>query len=241
MGNFGSPKVGRFRGPLTLCWPSHRLCACFRSSQTETGADVRSPFSLEGELGRPAYAAASVAVYLTQHVFVCLVFLTWGVPLKSPLLFWATPLRALANEASALPEWTLWLGAVLTLLVGWLLVVLAFRRARHARAYAWLAAMAVAPALQIPVILWLGIAPQRTGAYEPVPEWRRQGAGAAALGVLTGALLCVAAVVLSALVLGTYGNALFIASPLVVGLATAYIANRKARVSAGRTCVLVTA
>ena len=205
---------------------------------------MRSPFSLEGELSRPAYAAASAVAFFSQHALVAVVLGALGEPLAMPPWFWFTPLRAIVLAQHALSPTLLLSAMAVTLLIDWLLVVLAFRRARQARGHAGLAALVVAPGLQILVMLWLSLAPpgvRSPDAPEVVPSTtdERSAAKAAAVGMLAGAVLSVAAVALSTLVLHLYGYGLFIASPFVIGLTTAYLANRHADVGRKRTTVLV--
>lgn len=206
---------------------------------------MRSPFSLEGELSRPAYAAASAVAFFSQHALVALVLTTLGEPLTPPPWFWFTPLRAIVLSNQALSPTVLLAAAAVTLLIDWLLVVLAFRRARQARGHPGLSALVVAPGLQVFVMLWLCFAPP--GSLSPAPpetdarwavDWRST-ATASALGMLAGVILSIAAVAFSTLVLHLYGYGLFIASPFVIGMTTAYLANRHADVGGNRTITLV--
>ena len=64
--------------------------------------------------------------------------------------------------------------------------------------------------------------------------------GAAAVGVLAGVGLTLAAVAIGTLVFGTYGFTLFLLTPFMVGATTAYIANYKADIGAGTTAWSVT-
>ena len=61
------------------------------------------------------------------------------------------------------------------------------------------------------------------------------------LGLLSGVGICVAGVVIASLMLGSYGAGLFLATPLVVGITTAYLANRDRDVGVARTSGLVSA
>jgi hypothetical protein len=206
---------------------------------------MRSPFSLEGELSRPAYAVASAVAFFSQHALVALILTTLGEPLSPPPWFWLTPLRAIVLSNQPLSPMVLLSAAAMTLLIDWLLVVLAFRRARQARGHPGLAALVVAPGLQVFVMLWLCFAPP--GGFSPdAPEtdapsavdWRST-ATASALGMLAGVILSIAAVAFSTLFLRLYGYGLFIASPFVIGMTTAYLANRHADVGGNRTITLV--
>jgi len=105
------------------------------------------------------------------------------------------------------------------------------------------AAFAIAPIVQIPAILALCVMPSRIArdrppmgdqAGEEGPTWP-----AAAQGVVAGMALTLFAVAVGALLFGTYGFGMFVASPFVIGAATAYFANRKVDVGASRTLSLI--
>lgn len=201
---------------------------------------MKSPFSFNGELGRPAYALASTAVFFVQHLFVFLVSGAFGLTLGTPWWFWLSPLRVIAFGGQSLPPWVFLLAMAVTLAVDWLLAAFAFRRAQQARGYAGLAAFVVAPGLQVLVILWLSLAPRRESAPpESEVATTRPTARQAVVGMLAGAALSVGAVAFSTLVLHLYGYGLFVASPFVIGLVTAYLANRDADLGSKRTAGVV--
>jgi len=60
-------------------------------------------------------------------------------------------------------------------------------------------------------------------------------------GVLAGVAIIVAAVLVTALTLGSYGRGLFVATPFLVGVTTAYLVNRRLLLSSGATARLVLA
>ena len=203
---------------------------------------MKSPFNFEGRIGRGAYAALSVGAFVSQHLIVWACFAIAGEPLKTPPWFWLTPLRTLAFHHLFLPIWLMPAAMVMTVAIDWLLVALAFRRAREANGLVGLAALVVAPVLQIPVILWLCLAPER-----PAPSAQEHAAVSqsaptvkiAIQGLLVATALSVAAVFVSAVVLRTYGYALFLASPFVIGLTTGYLGNRRGDTGPNQTWTLV--
>lgn len=199
-----------------------------------------SAFSFKGELGRRAYAAASIAIFFSQHLFAYSVLSVADVQLNALWWFWLNPLRAISAVGRPLPDWIMPAAMIMALVVDWLLVALAFRRARQANTDGGLAALSIVPFLQVPVILWLSVAPKKR---EPTParpsEKGPLTAGTAVRGLLVGAGLCVAAVAVSTLILHRYGYGLFVVSPFVIGLTTAYIANRKTDVGTSQTVSIV--
>src|SRR5712691_3030814 len=103
------------------------------------------------------------------------------------------------------------------------------------------AAFAIAPIVQIPAILALCVMPSRI-ARDRAPMGDQVGVEgpawpAAAQGVVAGMALTLFAA--GALLFGTYGFGMFVASPFVIGAATAYFANRKVDVGASRTLSLI--
>ncbi len=206
---------------------------------------MKARLSLGAELGRPAYAIASIAVFFSQHLFAWLAFAVAGEPLATPWWFWLNPLRAMIPVGTIFsgPQPPVWLpltAMAAVLVADGALVALAFRRAARVRGGEGLAALAVAPGLQVLIILWFCLAPERRPAAPPEPTSPSPSAArSVALGMLTGVAICVGAVLISAVVLRTYGYGLFIASPFVIGLATAYVANRKGDLGVGRTLMLV--
>jgi hypothetical protein len=131
---------------------------------------------------------------------------------------------------------------VLTVVIDWLLAVSAFRRARQANLTPGLAALAIAPVLQLLAIVWLSVAPPRPAPEPgPFPTEIPLKAKVAVQGLLVAASLSVVAVFVSAVVLKVYGYGLFIAAPFVIGLTTAYLANRQGSIGLGKTWGVVVA
>ena len=197
--------------------------------------------SFNGRIRRGAYALASCCVFFAQHLAVLIAFKGLGQPLTMDWRFWFTPLRLVANLNGASPV-AMSLALAAMLLVTWVLVALAFRRATDACASGWLAAWVVAPIIQVPLILVLSVLPHREG--RPTPDGAPQSAKserpwAAVQGALAGAGLTVVAVAVGALMFGQYGYGMFVVSPFVIGLLTAYLANRDRDIGGVATIVVV--
>ncbi|HWA62837.1 MAG TPA: hypothetical protein VG939_15755 [Caulobacteraceae bacterium] len=199
--------------------------------------------SFRGEVGRRAYAIAAPAAFLSQHLVVAAAFAAEGRPLPTPWWFWLTPMRSFLN-APFMPPPALLAAMAATLAADWVQVSLAFRRAQGARAHGGLATLAVVPGLQILVMAWLAVAPGRPAPEpetEPSPPAVTGRATPLAIvqGMLAGAALSVAAVFLGAVVLKTYGLSLFLFAPFLIGLASAFLANRRGRIGTGATMLVV--
>jgi uncharacterized membrane protein YhaH (DUF805 family) len=195
-----------------------------------------TPFMFKGKIGRAPYAAWSVAILLSQY----LVPLTAGDLLKSDKWVYVIPHRAL-RAVGANADLVQALGAAYLLIVAWALAALAFRRANDANVGGWVAVFAITPIIQILTILVLCIAPPMTErepravaadaeTAEPISIW-----ASSVSGVLAGVGLTLVAVALGTLVFGTYGHALFLLTPFVIGTISAYIANYRGDIGGRKT------
>jgi uncharacterized membrane protein YhaH (DUF805 family) len=217
-------------------------------------------FRFTGKIGRLPYALESLAAFFSQYLVIAGIARAMGAPVKLDAWFALLPYRVLAT----LSHVSLWFGPSLqrpvatldhasavvlltalayVLIVAWVLVALAFRRAADAGVSEWIAAYAIAPVVQIPVILFLCVAPPRNREDHGLAADNAAATPASwisvAQGVLAGIGLTVFAVAVGALVFGTYGYGMFVAMPFVVGATTAYFANRQVDIGVGRTMGLV--
>lgn len=219
-----------------------------------------SLFRFTGKIGRLPYALESLAAFFSQHLVIAGIAGAMGASVKLDAWFVLLPFRALATLGHA----TVWFGPsaqrpvaalehasavvlltalVYVLIVAWVLVALAFRRAADAGVSEWIAAYAIAPIAQIPVVFFLCVAPPRDGEDSGLTAGNAAAARAnwisVAQGVLAGIGLTVFAVAVGALVFGTYGFGMFVAMPFIVGATTGYFANRHADIGDSRTLGLV--
>jgi uncharacterized membrane protein YhaH (DUF805 family) len=192
-----------------------------------------NPFSFKGRIGPAPYAAWAVAIFLIP--------LSLGKLLRADAWTYLIPHRALQVGGGS-ADLVHALGAAYLLIAAWALAALAFRRANDANVGGWIAVFAIAPVFQILVIVVLCFVPSDreprasvAGPPEPISIL-----AAAVLGVLAGAGLTLVAVALSTLVFGTYGHALFLLTPFVIGTVCAYIANYRADIGGGQTALAVT-
>jgi len=201
---------------------------------------MQFPIAFEGKLGRLPYALASFGVFLSQHLVTLIAFKLMGQRLALDWHFLPLPLRSFGHLSAG---WDLMLLCALAygLLVTWVLAALAFRRPTDAKLSGWIAAFAIAPIIQIPVILSLCFFPPRPVDHQPSSTGDTSGrvGRAAAEGVIAGLGLTLSAVALSTLIFGSYGYGVFVLAPFVIGAATAYFANRGRDLGAARTARLV--
>jgi uncharacterized membrane protein YhaH (DUF805 family) len=203
------------------------------------------PFAFEGRIRPLPYALSSIVVFFSQYAVVYAVAKTYG---RGGALDWwpwsLMPLRALVTHG-AIGNAILLAILAYFLIAGWALAALAFRRAADADISEWIALFAVAPIVQVPAVLVLSVLPTRSPSAQARPVDRLAAAtpdwAAAAQGVLAGMALTLFAVAVGALVFGTYGYGMFVLSPFIIGVTTAYIANRKTDLGGSNTAHLVMA
>lgn len=191
-----------------------------------------------GPLTPAAYAVAAPSVWLLQHLVVTAVYFGAGraPPLDSE--FWLLPVRTLAH-LPGLPEPALAAGFLFSLAVAGALAALSFRRAAWSGRFFFLAPLVMAPVVQIPAVALLALTPRRSGPRPAVPEAGARRAASVIQGVLAGFTLVVLGVFASTLVFHVYGWGLFVLTPFMVGLTTAYLANRAAPLSSDASLGLV--
>ena len=197
-----------------------------------------------GRPSRPLYAVQAATLVLAQHVVVLVAAVASGVILEPDTGFWMLPFTAVAYQP-ALSSPML----VAVLVVGFAaiaaLALLSVRRAGGSPLGQALAAMTMVPGPQLLAVLALALLP----LPEPVRLWDgpvdEPEAPArwpvAVKGALAGIAIIVGATALSAAALGSYGWALFVGTPFVVGVTTGWIANRATPLSPGNTMKLVLA
>lgn len=196
-------------------------------------------FTFEGRVRQLPYAFGSLAIFCAQYAVVIAIFCALHKPLALGWHFWAIPARSLAetDEFSAVSGLA---GICLSIVVSWLLVSLAFRRATDANVSRWIATFIIAPFVQIPAFLLLCALPSRdvqtprSDAREQRLDWK-----SAIQGALAAIALTAAAVAMGALLFGTYGYGIFVVSPFVIGAITAYLGNRKQTIDWLQTSGLV--
>src|SRR5581483_5440560 len=120
---------------------------------------MRWLFSFDGKIGRLAYGASAILVFLSQHLLVLALFQIGGKQPPIDFWFWALPLRASARLDTVFAGGVPLLYSILaySLLVDWVLAALSFRRARNADISDVFGAVAIVPFVQIPAMFCLSI------------------------------------------------------------------------------------
>jgi hypothetical protein len=193
---------------------------------------MRSIVSFEGELSRWRYPLLALPVFFLQHAYALAWLAAWGrTDQAGDWSFLFNPLRSiiLYTASGEGRELAAFVGAVVALGAGWVLVTLSFRRSRGANLPAAFAFPALIPFLQLPIILILAVMPRIKRRADPSPEtraMRARGAHAMALGVIAGGAVCLAGAAVGILVFGSYGYTMFLVLPVAVGAVASYVVNR---------------
>ena len=194
--------------------------------------------SFRGTIGRSVYGLTAAAILLSQHAVVAAVLRWSNAPIDPDASFWLLPLRRLAQVPDLSP-WVAALAFLFSLAVAWALAALSFRRASSLGHGYVLAVLSVVPAVQIMAVAILALGPARQIIEEQVTPPTGANAGHILQGVLAGISIIVLAVLISAVTFGAYGWGLFVGTPFIVGVTTAYLANRDVALGQGETMGLV--
>jgi hypothetical protein len=178
-------------------------------------------FSFDGPLDRAGYQWRVLGALALQYGFAVV---SAPAVLAQPA-FWLEPLRELAFVGAGSP--VLMVSGAVTVVVWWVLAAASWRRVQVCAASPALAAFVVVPIVQVLVMIWLALLPEVEPA-EPVADTAigPPTARSAVIGLLAGVSIVVGGVLVSTLLFGQYGNAVFLATPFVVGVTTGYSANR---------------
>jgi hypothetical protein len=199
--------------------------------------------SFRGGIAPLTYAALAPALLLSQHVAVALAFRSAGYGLDPDVGFWLLPLRRLIWLPDLGPS-TATLVFAFSLAATWALVLASFRRASRSFDAYPLVVFTVIPVLQLAAVAMLALMPVVPAETDDEPAAEENSGMAIShvlQGLLAGMAIIVVAVLVSALTFGAYGWGLFVMTPFVVGVTTAYLANRRVLLSRRRTLSLVMA
>jgi hypothetical protein len=194
--------------------------------------------SLRGNISPLFYAALAPLLIFSQHLIVAATFWSLGASLNLDAGFWLLPMRRLAL-LPRLSAWAAGLAFAFSLVVAWAIAVLSFRRAQRSGLGYLLAAFSIVPALQIAAVAILIAMPSRPEDARALEATKGVKVAHVIQGVLAGIAIIVLAVLISAVTFGAYGWSLFVMTPFLVGVTTAYLANRETALQPGQTIALV--
>ncbi len=201
----------------------------------------KSPFSLSGITKPALYPVIAAALMAIQYGYAAICLLNSGLPIVANAGFWLSPMPTVMDVLLQPRPALVSGGFFICLLASVFLGIFSFRRANFAGRGHWLAQFALVPTIQLGAIFALAVLPRST-VIEPLDqaaEDRRGDQRQALIGVGGGMVLIVAAVIVSANMLGAYGLGLFVFTPLLVGFTTGYSVNSPQPTSKSRTGGLV--
>ncbi|MCI0571321.1 MAG: SRPBCC family protein [Myxococcaceae bacterium] len=188
-------------------------------------------FRLDTPVSPRAYALTGFSLMALKYgVDALLVFVAMG-RWWSPLAY-VNPLLSQRLELERAPHWLLWTLLLGSLPFAWVGLSLTLRRVWDAGLHAAWALLFLVPGLNYLVMLSLCLLPTRErpargSAPESAPVSGRM--RSALLGVMAGALFALLMVAFSVYVLRAYGSALFVGTPVVMGVISGYALNRGTR------------
>jgi hypothetical protein len=134
--------------------------------------------------------------------------------------------RSLSGSWAAKISWMAWLGRAESSLLGLAILIccaatgwLSLRRATAAGKSGAAVALAIVPWVQLPIIIWLALSRSASSPAQPTST-------AAVRGALWGLAIALGAELICTLSFGSYGIALFVGTPFIVGIVAAYFAAR---------------
>jgi uncharacterized membrane protein YhaH (DUF805 family) len=185
---------------------------------------------------RRTYFVTGVSLMLVKYALDATVVWLITRQFWSPLEYLVPSLNLRAPKGKLFPGW------LIVAMVAWSVPFLSMgatmtlRRALDAGRSPWLVVLFFVPVVNYAVMLWLSVLPSRPTALGPRPEGLHPAslrvAGAAI--VVVGAL-GVALAAFCALVLQGYGASLFLGTPFVMGMLSAFFLNRRDPTTTGAT------
>jgi uncharacterized membrane protein YhaH (DUF805 family) len=143
-----------------------------------------------------------------------------------PVTFLSPILTMRIDAYAAGPAWLPWLAAAWTLPFAWVGASMSVRRARDAGLPAFLGLLFFLPFVNYLLMLGLCALPTRAAApRRRILEGEDRVVWAAMIGVVAGAAIGLAMMLLSVFALGEYGGMLFIGTPFVMGVVSAFLLN----------------
>ncbi len=172
-----------------------------------------------------------------QYMFVIASYAYASSKLVFDIWFWLFPNRVLALLPNISPIHAA-IGFALTLISIGLLAIFSYQKANWSHRGHYLASFAMLPTIQIIIVIIIAVLPKFKEVDADVED-NKSGASHVIIGLFSGAFIIIIAVAISALTLGAYGWGLFVMTPFLSGMVTAYITNRGRDLSAAKSANVV--
>jgi len=190
---------------------------------------LRLWFTFDYRVGRREYVATGLALAPLKYlVDALLVWLATGRVWSA--LDYLHPVDLLGRRAvPSAPGWLMPTLALWTMPFLWIGISMSMRRALDAGRSAWLALLFFVPGLNYALMAALSLLPSRVRSVPPreTPRPYEHKLPRALLAMAAGVTIGLAMLALSAYRFASYGVALFLGTPFVMGARTAYLFNRQ--------------
>lgn len=202
-------------------------------------------FGLEPRVLRASYAASGLGLAVFKYVCEAILMLAVAGVWLSPLDFLNPSLLARQELLLAAPEWLGWAYFAWNLPFVWIAISMSVRRASTAGWSPWLGLFVLLPVVGLVEMLLLSLAPDRAPqAWTPNASDVDRPATGERFGMcglramLAGVAVGVAMLFICIYFVESYGAALFLGTPLVMGATTGYFHNRPAAKSVTSSAVV---
>ncbi|NBP82203.1 hypothetical protein EBU58_16165, partial [bacterium] len=202
-------------------------------------------FGLEPRVLRASYAASGLGLAVFKYVCEAILMLAVAGVWLSPLDFLNPSLLARQELLLAAPEWLGWAYFAWNLPFVWIAISMSVRRASTAGWSPWLGLFVLLPVVGLVEMLLLSLAPDRAPqAWTPNASDVGRPATGERFGMcglramLAGVAVGVAMLFICIYFVESYGAALFLGTPLVMGATTGYFHNRPAVKSVASSAVV---
>jgi hypothetical protein len=197
---------------------------------TDVAATVRRWFSLTEPVDRGFYLTSGISLAAIKYaVDVLLLWAATGI-VWSPLLYvnpsWGTRTMSFGE----ISPWVVWAMVIWSLPFLWIGTSMTMRRAVDAGLSPWVGTLFFFPVvnwLAMALLSFLDSAPRERPYPAPVSPSPAFVSGARAAGI--GAMAGFAVTAISVFAVSSYGGALFVGGPFLMGMIAAYLFNREAR------------
>jgi uncharacterized membrane protein YhaH (DUF805 family) len=190
---------------------------------------LRLWFTFENRVDRKTYFLSGLALAAVK--FAGDVAIVWAGTgrMWDPFEYQSSITRLLAGPLKGAPTWVLVSLIVWSIPFLWIGISMSMRRALDAGFTAWFALLFFVPGLKYFLMAGLSLAPSRAAPSEGQdrPRAYERHLPSALMAIASGTVLGLTMLALSVFVFDTYGAALFLGTPFVVGAVTAWLFNRR--------------
>lgn len=189
-------------------------------------------FGVSERVGRAGYATSGFALMLLKYGAEAIAIRIYTSSLFLPWDFLNPMLRVRTDLLRPAPDWLGWAMLVWSLPFLWIAISMSVRRAADAGASPWLGLVVLIPIVNLIFMLVMCLVPSKQGRqWSPrtLPASDQNHARSAILGLCASLVVGAVMLVTSVYLFSSYGAALFLGTPLLMGATAAYIHNRPGR------------